>query len=105
MTLVLLRMAHMTAGLVDKREIAVPNITTLKSLRSTIQGIFNFGNEGTFGYEVLGCAAPGYHARLRDLVASGVSRFRYLHNGAIKEVVEIAIVSLPPAARAEKGAG
>lgn len=104
MTLVLLRMAHLTTDVVDKREIAVPNITTLKSLCGTIQNVFSFSNEGTVGYEVLGCAAPGYHAKLRDLVTSGITRFRYLQNGTSKKVVEIAIISLPPAARAEKGA-
>lgn len=93
MTLVLLRMAHLTPEPTATCEIAVPSITTLNALRSTIQDTFKFSDEGTFGYEVLGCAAPGYRARLRDLVASGITHFRYLQNGPSKHVVEIAIVS------------
>lgn len=92
MTLVLLRMAQLTPEPATNREIAVPSATTLHALRNTIQDVFGFGKEGTFGYEVLGCAAPGYRAKLRDLVASDITRFRYLQNGSSKYVVEIAIV-------------
>jgi len=97
MNVVLLRMAYLEHGSAVWCEAALPNITTLTSLSTTIQEAFVLGNEGTFEYEVLGVRAPGGRARLRDLIASGVTRFRYLQSGARKQQVEIVIVPLPRA--------
>ena len=95
MNVVLLRMAHLEDDPAVWREAVLPNIETLKSLSVTIQKAFAFGSDGTIEYEVLGCRAPGYRARLRDLLASGVTRFRYVQSGAHKQHVEIIIVPLP----------
>ncbi len=97
MNVVLLRMVHLEGDPAVWLETAVPNITSLKSLSRTIQEAFSLGKDGTFEYEVLGCRAPGYRARLRDLMASGVTRFRYLQSDGRKQRVEIVIVPSPPA--------
>jgi hypothetical protein len=96
-------MAYLTSDSAAKREIAIPTVTTLQSLRGIIQGTFEFVDEGAFSYEVLGCAAPGYRVKLRDLILSGVTQFRYLQDGSPKQIVEIAIVPPPQAARLETG--
>jgi hypothetical protein len=95
MNAILLKMALLDNYPVVCRETLVPNIATLKSLRRTIQEAFALDDKGTIEYEVLGCRAPGHHARLRDLVVSGITRFRYLQNGARAQRIEIVIV-LPP---------
>lgn len=95
MNVVLLRMVHLEDNPATWREAVLPNITSLKSLSNTIQETFSLGSEGVFEYEVLGCRAPGCRARLRDLIASGVTKFRYLQSGARKQQVEIVIVPLP----------
>ena len=105
MNVVLLRMAHLEDDHVVWREAVLPNIETLKSLSATIQKVFAFGNDGAFEYEVLGCRAPGYRVRLRDLLACGVTRFRYLQIGARKQQVEIVIVPLPPTHLEHSAAG
>ena len=97
MNVVLLRMAHLGDDPTVWHEAVLPNIETLKSLSVTIQKAFSLGNDGAFEYEVLGCRAPGCRARLRDLLASGVTRFRYLQSDAPKQQVEIVIVPLPRA--------
>ncbi|GAA0567680.1 hypothetical protein [Rhizomicrobium electricum] len=94
MTHVLLRMTYLKSGTAIKRETTIPNSTTLKALRGIIQDLFGLGEAQSCGYEVLGCAASGHRARLRDLTASGITRFHYLQSGASKQAVEIAIV--PP---------
>ena len=96
MNVVLLRMAHLDDPAVW-RETAVPNVTTLKALSRIIQEAFALGGEGAIEYEVLGNRAPGYRARLRDLITSGITRFRFLQSGARKQMVEIVIVPLPRA--------
>lgn len=96
MNVVLLKMAHLENNSAVWHEAALSNITTLRSLTGIIQEAFALGDEGAIEYEVLGSRAPGYRARLRDLVASGVTRFRYLQNSARKRCVEIVIVPLPP---------
>jgi hypothetical protein len=94
MNVVLLRMARLEDDPAVWREAVLPNITTLKSLSSTIQEAFALGSDGAFEYEVFGCRAPGCRARLRDLLTSGVTRVRYLHGGARQQQVEIAIVPM-----------
>jgi len=91
---ILLRMAHLESYPAVWREASLPNILTLKSLSLTIQEEFALGSEGTIEYEVLGCRAPGHRVRLRDLLASGITRFCYLQNGARPQRIEIVIV--PP---------
>jgi hypothetical protein len=90
-------MAHLGDDPTVWHEAVLPSIETLKSLSVTIQKAFSFCSDGAFEYEVLGCRAPGCRARLRDLLASGVTRFRYLQSGACKQQVEIVIVRLPRA--------
>jgi hypothetical protein len=107
MYVVLLKMALFADGPVVCHEAGLPNITTLKSLSTTIQEVFDLGCDGAIEYEVLGCRAPGCRARLRDLIVSGITRFRYVQNGARKQCVEIDIVMLPrtPIERSVTGAG
>lgn len=97
MNVVLLRMAHLEDGPAVWREAVLPSIETLKALSVTIQKAFAFASDSAFEYEVLGCRAPGCRARLRDLLASGVTRFRYLQIGSPKQQVEIVIMPLPRA--------
>jgi hypothetical protein len=92
-------MAHLTGEAAIRREITVLNITTLKALQAIIQDLFGLGEAETASYEVLGCAAPGCRARLRDLTISGITRFHYVQSGANRQVVEIAIVPVPRAVR------
>lgn len=95
MNAVLLKMALLDNYPAIRHETLVPNIATMKSLSRTIQEAFALDDKGTIEYEVLGCRAPGHGARLRDLVVSGITRFRYLQNGARKRRIEIVIVAPP----------
>jgi len=100
MNVVLVRMANLQTDPAVWHEAALPNIETLKSLSVVIQRAFALGSERAFEYEVLGCRAPGGRARLCNLIASGVTRFRYLQSGPRQQQVEIEIV---PLARAHLG--
>jgi hypothetical protein len=95
MNVILLRMAYFSDGPVVWHEAGLPNVTTLKALSVIIQKAFDLSSEGPIEYEVLGCRAPGCRGRLRDLIISGITRFRYVQNGARKQCVEIDIVLLP----------
>ena len=98
-------MAHLGDDPTVWHEAVLPSIETLKSLSVTIQKAFSFCSDGAFEYEVLGCRAPGYRVRLRDLLACGITRFRYLQIGARKQQVEIVIVPLPPTHLEHSAAG
>ena len=97
MTVVLVKMAHFVEDPAICHEAALPAITTLKSLSGTIQEAFDLGRADAFEYEVLGCRSPGCRGRLRDLMATGITRFGYLHHGAPKTRIEIAIIPMPRA--------
>ena len=94
MNVVLLKMAQIGDHPTVWHEVVLPSIETLKSLGPTIQKVFSLSNDRTFEFEVLGCRAPGHRARLRDLLISGIAQFRYLHNGAQKQKIEIVMVPL-----------
>jgi len=104
MNIVLVRMAQLMDATAVCHEAALPANTTLKALSSTIQKVFALGCGDAFEYEVLGCRSPGCRGRLRDLVASGVTCFCYLHHGARKSRVEIVIIPMPRGAFARSTA-
>lgn len=94
MQVILLKMAQTGPNPAVWHEVVLPTAATLKSLGATIQKAFSLSRDRTFEYEVLGCRAPGHRVKLRDLLASGVTRFRYLDNDAQRQKIEIVLVAL-----------
>ena len=89
MTAIVLRMMLLGAEPARWHEAAMSHNTTLKELENIIQEAFDISGYSSFAYEVFGCRSASGRARLRHLTAAGVTRFRYVANGAGMRQVEI----------------
>lgn len=91
MDIILLQISVVAGEPYLRCEVEIRARTTLAFLRKVIRTTTGLPDDKMFEYDVMGYRAPGGNATINDLIAQGVTRFRYLHKSTPGWHIELLI--------------